>query len=674
MEALACKLWGQPNRALSSRTELRFGRAGSKSLKLPECVFFDHEANFGGGYRELYKLVHGRYPRNGEDASPGFAALARKQYPRLGKPVEWWDYRDAAGNVIARAVRFEPPGSDKTFRQCRPDSEGGWRWSLQGIQIPLYRLPDLLSASADATVFITEGERKADALHRWGLLATCNCMGAKKFRAHHAETLAGRKCVLLGDNDEAGREHVRRVAHELRGAGVRFCLVELPGLEEKGDILNWINAGHTKAELLALVDEAWKKAAPVTAEDEAPRQRRRPLNVLGLVTFIGNQPEWKDALRLNHFTESMEVRDPFPPNSRPALGVRRFSEPGDVLEAMLYFQGSGFPKAGKNLTWDTLSTVAHRNAYHPVRDYLHGLRWDGVPRLGRLFPHYFNAELPPETDLAARDKVTAYLEHVGRCWMVSAVARVMQPGCKVDHLPVLVGAQGVGKSKAIRALCSDPGWFSDDLSPDLTQRDTKDSLVGKWIVELAEMPHVRKEVERVKAFFSRQTDRYRRAYDRLTNDWPRQCVFIGSSNDLEFIDATGNRRFWPVEVAGIIDIARIVADRDQLWAEAVHLYRGGLEWWLPPNIERIAAEQQERFAEEDIWTGFLGRWIDDRTYQGKVRPFTLTEAMMGCLGFTDAKQIDKTEQGRAARCLKTLRFKHRRFRFEGKRDWWWSQG
>ena len=194
--------------------------------------------------------------------------------------------------------------------------------------------------------------------------------------------------------------------------------------------------------------------------------------------------------------------------------------------------------------------------------------------------------------------MVTYLEHVGLCFMVSAVARIRDPGRKVDYLPVMVGPQGYHKSSAIRALCANAAWFSDDLNTDLAEKDTKSSLTGKWIVELAEMPHAKKEVERVKAFITRQTDRFRRAYDRTMNDWPRQNVFIGTSNDLELIDLTGNRRFWPVEIAGPIDVSRIVADRDQLWAGAVVLHEGGYAWWLAASIEKIAAEQQGRFPDE----------------------------------------------------------------------------
>ena len=405
-----------------------------------------------------------------------------------------------------------------------------------------------------------------------------------------------------------------------------------------------------------------------------PKSRKRTLNALSLVNFMAGNSDWRGALRVNLFTEAMQVCDQFPPTAPPASAFRPLKEPADLLEAMLYFQGAGFAKAGKALVWDALSVMAHRNAFHPVQEHLNGLRWDGTERLGRLFQDYFNAELPDVNEPSSKpvadkdgpalgtphDRMVSYLEHISQCFMVSAVARIRRPGCKVDYLPVLVGPQGFHKSQAIRALCADPAWFSDDLSTELMERDTKESLTGKWIVELAEMPHAKKEVERFKAFFSRQTDRYRRAYDRTTNDWPRQCVFCGSSNDLELIDHTGNRRNWPVEIAGPIDIGKIAADRDQLWAEAVVLYEKGYAWWLGAQIENIASEQQGRFQDEDIWTEGLSKWVDGRG------PFTLADAMTGALGFPDAKQILKPEQSRAAGCLKSLGYRRRKARTGGR--------
>ena len=151
----------------------------------------------------------------------------------------------------------------------------------------------------------------------------------------------------------------------------------------------------------------------------------------------------------------------------------------------------------------------------------------------------------------------------------------------------------------MQALVPAPAWFSDDLSTALIDRDSKESLTGKWIVELAEFPHIRREVEKVKAFFSRQADRFRRAYDRANRDWPRQCAFIASTNELEFIDVTGNRRFWPIPLASPADIGAIERDREQLWAEAVDLYRQGFQWWLTPSLEAIAVKMQDA-ATQDI--------------------------------------------------------------------------
>jgi predicted P-loop ATPase len=241
------------------------------------------------------------------------------------------------------------------------------------------------------------------------------------------------------------------------------------------------------------------------------KKRKRGLNAAVLVQFIAAHPEWKRALRINLFTGTMEVATQFPPNGKPSEGYRPFNEPGDLLEAMLWFQNEGYPTANKNLIWDVLSLAATRNAYHPVQEYFDHLKWDGLHRVGLLFGYYFRGDVhardnPSQEDSDHTDGMVRYLKHTSTSFMVSAVARVRNPGCKVDHIPVLAGRQGLGKSRGIRALCHDPNWFSDDLSPDLVAKDTKDSLNGKLLIELAEMPHGKREVERVKAFFSRSTD------------------------------------------------------------------------------------------------------------------------------------------------------------------------
>ena len=247
-------------------------------------------------------------------------------------------------------------------------------------------------------------------------------------------------------------------------------------------------------------------------------------------------PDWRGAIQLNLFTQTIEVCAPFPPRPGQTLGAHQaLADPEDILETMMVVQENGFPNASKNIIRDALIVVATRRSYHPVREWLDGLEWDGTHRLNRLFLNYFPGELPDERDEKRRDEVTSYCEKTGECFAVGAVARAFEPGCKVDCLPVVVGPQGLNKSPAIRALVPVSTWFSDDLSTALIDRDSKESLTGKWTVELAEFPHIRREAEKVKAFFSRQADRFRRAYDRANRDWPRQCAFIGSTNELEFI-------------------------------------------------------------------------------------------------------------------------------------------
>ena len=255
MVEIATRLWGAPSETHSTAKETRFGSNGSKSIDLGKAVWFDHEADTGGNYRELFKLANGVYPTNGEDRSAVFRAPAG-MVKELGNPVTWWDYHDAAGASVLRVVRFEPAGADKTFRQCRPDGDR-WIWKLNGLKAPLYHLPELLAAASDSTVYITEGEKHADLIWAWGFLATTNAGGAKKFRPDHARALAAFDCVVLPDNDAAGSEHEAVVTREMRAAGcTSIRVLNLPDLPPKGDIIDWVKAGGTRAAFVQLAADA----------------------------------------------------------------------------------------------------------------------------------------------------------------------------------------------------------------------------------------------------------------------------------------------------------------------------------------------------------------------------------------------------------------------------------
>jgi predicted P-loop ATPase len=420
-----------------------------------------------------------------------------------------------------------------------------------------------------------------------------------------------------------------------------------------------------------------------------------------LVTYFEEDSLWRGAVRHNQFTQTIEVCEPFPPQPGQVLDTYRSLREVDTLEALLMVQANGFPKATITDVWRGIILAAEHHGYHPVREYLDGLAWDDTPRIHRLFFDYFPGELPEEepaqsgaNELSERDKWVAYFEATAKCFMIGAVARIFEPGCKVDSLPIFVSEQRYYKGLGLQALVGNPKWYTDDIPIDVTDKDTKDALVGKWVAELSETPHLKREVERFKAFVSRTTDRFRRPFERLTQDWPRQIALAGSSNDLTYLDVTGNRRHWAIPLAEPAKVEKIKEDRDQLWAEAVRRYQDKTQWWLSEELEEIAEEIQSGYVERDILDGTIADWLkaqvpdptkvpDPKT--NRVPSFTLAKlyagigaklglgVSLGLSGGTTSTIPSKADQGRMATCLKRLGFRQQQQRVNGEREWVWVQ-
>ena len=235
-----------------------------------------------------------------------------------------------------------------------------------------------------------------------------------------------------------------------------------------------------------------------------------------------------------------------------------------------------------------------------MRSYLAGLApWDGVERMQAL-TRYLGAE-PSEIHVTFT-----------RLWMISAVARIMKPGCKADHIYALLGSQGKRKSMALRALAGE-GFFSDAPFSDVGNKDALMALRGSWIVELEELSRLMgKDAGVFKAFLSRQEDRYRNPYGQIDKIYRREFVFCATDNHEKLLtDLTGNRRFWIVTVSGPLDVDAIAAHRDQLWSEALHHFQKGEPWWLTDaGLEQEAAALQQAATLENPWEDIVARYVN----------------------------------------------------------------
>lgn len=260
---------------------------------------------------------------------------------------------------------------------------------------------------------------------------------------------------------------------------------------------------------------------------------------------------------------------------------------------------------------EVIESVSRSFGYHPVRDYLRALHWDGQSRLDTWLAVYLGA---------VNDELNA---EIGKRFLLSCVARVMQPGCKVDTVLVVAGKQGIKKSTALRTLCG-AQWFCD-TALDIGRPDAMAALQGQWIYEWAELDSVkRRDATTTKAFLSSQVDRYRPSYGRNHIEQPRQVVFVGTTNERTFLkDSTGERRYWPVQ-ATEIDLEALEEDRDQLWAEAMAYYRSEPRWWLSDEYEAMLIEAQEAYKDSDPWADTLAAWIDNRP---RGQAFTLLQVM-----------------------------------------------
>ena len=318
----------------------------------------------------------------------------------------------------------------------------------------------------------------------------------------------------------------------------------------------------------------------------------------------------------------------------PENEPREWTDTDDVRLALWIQRKMGIGRMAVGTARDAVTAVAMAHRRNECREWLTALTWDQVPRLHTLLPIGFGAEQTP------------YTEAVGRCWVMGMAARGLQPGCKVDTMPVFEGLQGAGKSTALQVLVGSK-WFAEASESPLS-KDFFQALEGKLLVEIGEMDAFsRGEVHTIKRVISCQVDRFRAPYGRRAEDHPRQCAFAGTTNRDDWNrDETGARRFWPV-ACSTIDLDWIARWREQLFAEAVARVKAGEPWWDVPGEE--AKQQQDARRVTDEWEPLIDEFLT-----GKLET-NVTDILSGCLRI-DAADWDKSTQMRVASCLHALKW------------------
>lgn len=574
------------------------------------------------------------------DPKTGEVLEVRNSASVLGVGV---DVRGDGGYVVAppsvhqsgRPYRWEP--------RCEPENNPVARAPSEWLKALLSR-PKLRSITGGGGKGegITEGARN-DSLYRLACSMRSNGMGRDAILA-----------ALLQDNaDRCNPPLDPAEVKNLVDSACRHGPGLSPEYQAKRDEAEGRRAKRASREATAAPPEGDRTEANNPTADPAddwqgglylsPKGQTRN-TFANLCTILRHAPEYQ-SLRHNEMTIAPWLDDK--PLTDAALGLVR-----EAVE-----RGYGFSPGIDGLS-QAILTVSSERPFHPVKEYLTALEWDGVPRIDHVCQKILAAD-------PSRINVTLV-----RAWFTSAVARALKPGCKVDTALVLVGNQGFKKSTFFQVLGGE--WFSD-TAIDIENKDAYLQINGAWIYELSELDHVtsRSHAGRLKAFVSSKVDRFRAPFGRGVAAYPRTNVMVGSANEDQLLnDPSGSRRFWCVRVNREIPVALLEQQRDQLWAEAVANYRSGEAWWLSREAEAALDESSEEFRASDVWEDPVLGWVLDR--RGDPAPITTRRILADLLRVPIADQ-DQRASNRIAAIMRKAGWRNKPERVNGKPERVWRR-
>ena len=532
----------------------------------------------------------------------------------------------------------------KEFRQGH-DKDGEWISTLKDVDTRLSVFCNVSieklkqTAKQGRYLIYAEGEKDIRNCGRYGLIGfTLGSAEDWKKKKEVFKYINNTTLIIFEDNDEPGRRSANNIKVYYEQLGGKAVVITPPGVKNGGDISDYIEK-HTKNELYELIDNALSNAVTGTVEEVAKydshittqksersqdkvkellfyktdydkdgieKSKKVLQTVRNFEIIMENDELISGKIKFDEFSQQMYLTGTVPWESSKN-NYRAWSSYDD--SALFSILQSDYGMNSRNDYFDALKNVAMKNKFHPVRDILDSLTWDGKEHIRNLLPEYLGVE------------DTEYQYQVMRLWMLGAVSRVYKPGCKFDYTVIFKGRQGLGKSTFLQLLALNDNWFNDSLDS-LDSDKAAQSLMGSWIIELAELKSLARTaggVDSVKRFLTATQDKYRVPYERRADIFLRQCVFAGTTNKEDFLqDETGNRRFLIIE-AGVNEPKKSLFNSEALndfraaWAQAVYIMKTeNPKLLLPDSCRKRAEELQAESMSDDGKVGIIQEYLSDK--------------------------------------------------------------
>jgi putative DNA primase/helicase len=585
--------------------------------------------------RAVIPTTIGRPP---EDAKP--PSFVHKS---LGSPSQVYEYKDSENRTAFFVARYNLAEGKKSLIPYSWDLvKKDWVNRAWKECLPLFNLQKILE-SKDATVIVVEGEKcvlAAESIFTNQNFVFCTWAGgAQAVKKTDFKPFRGRKIIIWPDADDVGVAAAKLVAHTahlVEAESVEILKVDSQGFKEGFDVADAIDEGWDAAKIKEFIElnafqyqkqseekipvkktkEASKPAFPKETLDiwkacgfslsinKSGEISGIILNAENLSRAFYSWPDLKDRFWWDDFHKKIFFK------SLDRGVIREFSFDHDLRSLLVYFQSVlRVSNTHKVVLEDALIAHAVDRKKNEPQEWVKSLQWDGVDRISGFFTLFCGA-----------DK-NAYSEAVSRNFWVSIIARIFNPGCQVDNMVVLEGSQGVRKTSLLRAIGGP--WYCS-ASAEIGTKPFWEQIIGRVVVEFSELEGMnRSETTSLKRDISTTVDRFRPSYGRSAGDFPRTCVFVGTTNKEDYLkDETGNRRFWPIRVE-YINLESFIKERDQVFAEAYFRWKRGDSWWEMPEEETLH-EQAQRM-EVDPWESVVLKWVEFKDF------FTMGQILGECL-------------------------------------------